>query len=718
MNGHPDHPTREQLRTAAAREVSTRMLTVKIALLVFFLAVTARLVQIQVIDAAKYQEIARRQHTQVVTLPALRGEILDRQVRVLVSNSSLVSYAADPKIVADSIRDVAVRFAEVFGRPASTYLEKLRRDDTRFVWLERRVPPEYRRRIPSGRFGGVVTLNEPRRLYHYAHTAGQLIGLTDIDNHGLSGLELELDSLLRGRSGSVVMQRDALNRQRPSVDYPRVEPVNGNSVVLTIDIEYQGIVEQELRKGVEANHAESGLAVMLDPSSGEVLAMATCVPGGQTDTPSVPLQASRNRVISDMVEPGSVFKIVTAGAALERNLVTPEQKFDAEEGTYKVYLPNGRYRNTITDTHKNGIITFQEAMEVSSNIVMAKVSDLIGSEALYTTARNFGFGTETGIGLPGEVRGELKMPTQWSGTTLNSMSYGYEVASTPLQIAAAYAAVANGGVLMKPFVVKSVLDPDGRIIDETRPERVRRVISKETADVLSRMLHGVVERGTGKLAGLRAVAVAGKTGTARKYENGRYVPGSYIASFVGFFPTENPSVVCLVMLDLPGTPTYTGGLVSAPIFRAIAQKIHATSTRFAPRGPGEGSSALRRAVPDVTTMKVVAATATLAARGFETDIRGDGGQVARQSPEPGTMATQGTDVVLMTVNPGHEGRKGFSVVPDLRGFSIRRAVNRLAMEHLDVAVTGSGVVQSQSPKAGEQVKAGTRVAIRCGGRTN
>lgn len=664
-------------RTVAARESTARMLAVKVGLLLAFSIVVLRLVQIQGLESSKYQEMARRQNSASVPLPALRGVLMDRQGRTLIANSTLVSYGADPRIVGDSATQVARKFADVFQKPPVEYLDRLRKEESRFVWLERRVDSHYRQWIPPGRFNGVIVMDEPRRLYHYAHVGGQVLGFTDIDNRGVSGLELELDSLLRGKDGLVIMQRDALNRRRPSVDYPRIEPVHGNSAVLTIDIEYQAIAEQELERGVAANGAESGIAVMLDPGTGEVLAMANYPPIDPSHPESVSPSDARNRVLTDMVEPGSVFKVVTAAAALEGNLVPPDRKFDAEQGEYRVLLANGRLRNVITDMHKYGVITFREAMEYSSNIVMAKVSDIIGAEALFTMARRFGFGTETGISLPGEVAGELKTPSHWSGTTLNTMAYGYEVAATPLQIAAAYGAVANHGVLMKPYVVKQIVDNEGTVVREAAPERIRQVISRKTADTLTGFFRGVVERGTGQLARVRGLDVAGKTGTARKYVDGHYVPGSYIASFVGFFPASDPSVVCLVMLDLPGTPTYSGGLVSAPIFKAIATKVYTTSMRFAPI-PGTAMAGItRRAVPDVSTMSMESATGLLAARGFAVQAQGEGPLVIKQSPAAGTKAVIGSTVLLVSGGPAQGAPRGYVIVPDVRGLPMRRAVNRL-----------------------------------------
>ncbi|MCK5571325.1 MAG: PASTA domain-containing protein [Bacteroidetes bacterium] len=689
-----------------------RVTVVRITLLLFFLGIVVRLVQVQVIDASKYQELARRQHEARVVLPAARGKIYDRNMKLLVSNTLFLSYGADPVDVGPAAEEIARRFAFVFNKSSSWYMSRLTDTDRRFVWLERRVPPALSRRIKASTFDGIIEMTEPRRLYHYGRLGGQVIGFTDVDHSGLDGIELQLNDRLKGTDGHVIMQRDAHGQRRPSMDYPQAEPINGADVVLTIDIGYQSIVEEELQRGVEHAQAESGLAVIVDPASGEVLAMANYPPLDPATVSKSGREPAKNRVITDMFEPGSVFKVVTAAAALEYDLVRPEHTFDAEEGKYVIRLPREKPR-TISDTHPHGILSFREAMEQSSNIVMAKVSDRVGAERLYTMARNFGFGTETGIELPGEVGGKLKKPTDWSGTTLNSMAYGYEVGVTPLQIVTAYATVANGGVLMKPYIVRQIIDETGEIILKSRPQAVRRVMSPETAEVLSGFFEGVVERGTGSSAQIQELRVAGKTGTARKFVSGRYERGSYTASFVGFFPAEDPKVVCLVMLDRPRAGAFTGGVASAPIFKRIARKVYSISQRFARYLPSEIAEGNGRAVPDVVALRTDIADELLRSQGFDVDVQGDGPMVWSQDPESGAVLNDGAEVVLHTREEASRSRPGYTTVPDLRGLPMRRAINSLAARELVAGVKGSGVVVSQSPAPGREVKTGSRVAIRC-----
>jgi len=689
-----------------------RVLVLKIVLAFLFLIVGMRLAQLQVVDAPRYQEIARRQYEAMVVLPAARGMIFDRHGKVLVSSSMDLSFGADPKFARPNGSALAAKFASTFGKPRGFYMEKLMTASKRFVWLERRVNQGYLKRITPEEYDGLVVMNEPQRVYHYDDLAGQCIGFTDIDNNGLGGVELACDAQLKGVNGYVIMQRDGLGRKRPSVDYPRVEPVNGHNVVLTIDLEYQAVAEEELRKGIERSKAESGLVVMLDPQTGEVLAMANA-PGINPNNIGKAEEARlKNRIITDMFEPGSVFKIVVASTALEQHVVKPTQRFSAENGTYVVRLAGGKSR-TITDTHPYSSLSFQEGLERSSNIVMAKISNLVGAEPFYTMARDFGFGTATGAGLPGEVSGELKKPSTWSGLTLNTMAYGYEVAATPLQIAAAYAAIANHGVLMKPYIVKQIVDERNEIVAETTPQTIRRVVSEETAAILSRMLEGVVERGTGVAARLENTAIAGKTGTYRKFIEGKYESGSYTASFVGFFPAEAPKVVCLVMLDNAHVGGYTGGYASAPIFRNIAEKIVAVSDRFSCEQAALASASVSCVVPDVVSLSPEVATLMLAAQKLRVMTIGKGAATLRQSPPAGTRLAAGGLVKLYAQQDNACVPDGYRVVPELRNLTVRRAINLLTVQQLEAAVEGSGVVIAQVPAAGRQVKMGTRIAIRC-----
>lgn len=709
---------KEPQETPQQKDYKYRLLTVKIVFLLLFVAAAARLVQIQLIESGKYQDIAKKQYEAKVPLMALRGNIYDRNGNVLVANSQFVSFAADPLIAGEDARFIAKEFSKATGKPERDYIARLQ-SNKRFVWLERHLRPDVAELIPMKKMGGVVKMNEAMRIYHYDELAGQVLGATNIDNVGVSGIEQEFNSVLRGVDGYVIMQKDGLGRKRPSVDYPREEAVNGHSIELTIDLQYQSIADEELKKGIARTQAEAGLVVMMRPQTGEVLAMA--------NYPQVNLNkvqdadALKNRIISDMYEPGSVFKIVTASAALESEVVTLDKKFYAENGKYKIEYP-GKQIRVINDSHPMRDVTFMEAMAYSSNIVMAKVSDLIGQERLYTQARDFGFGMSTGIELPSESNGQLRKTSEWSMASLNSIAYGYEVGVTPLQIVTAYSAIANDGMLMKPYIVQREKDASGQEVYAGQPQMIRRVIPKRVNDQMKEMLESVVEFGSGNVVKTPGVRIAGKTGTSRKHVNGRYEEGSYNASFVGFFPVEKPEIVCLVMIEKPKAGGYYGAAASAPIFKAIADRIInnngliAKTIAAGQTVPAHSASTqvdVTVSIPDVAGNDAEEAGAALKQSGLASKVIGTGDEVVRQYPPAGTKVERGSIVQLM-MNESEQSIGADAVkVPEVRGMSIRRAVNKLAAEHFGVTIVGTGVVVNQFPSTGTSMKQGTKITIMC-----
>lgn len=702
--------------TPQLRDYRHRLLIVKVGFLLAFAAAGARLVQIQVVEAGKYREIARKQYEAKVPLVAQRGAVYDRNGSILVANTQFVSFAADPTIAGEDARFIAREFSKVTGRAEREYVARLQ-SSKRFVWLDRHLRPDVAERIPLKKMGGIVKMTEAKRLYHYDEVAGQLLGATNIDNAGVSGIEQQFNDVLKGRDGYVVMQRDGLGRKRPSVDYPREEAVDGHSLELTIDLQYQSIAEEELKKGVARTQSEAGLVVMMRPQTGEILAMA--------NAPSVNLNKVtdadllKNRIVSDMYEPGSVFKIVTASAALRYGAATAERRFYGENGKYRIEYP-GRQVRLINDSHPMRDVTFAEAMAYSSNIVMAKVSDLIGPERLFTQARDFGFGMMTGVELPAEINGQLKKTSEWSMASLNSIAYGYEVGVTPLQIVTAYAALANDGMLMKPYVVQRERDETGQEVYAGQPQMIRRAVPKEIARDVVRMLEGVVEFGSGAVVKIPGVHIAGKTGTSRKHVNGRYEEGSYNASFVGFFPVERPEVVCLVMLEKPKAGGYYGAVASAPIFKAIAERIvhnnglAARTVAAGPAAPAPGTDAEPTVtVPDVAAKSAADAAAVLKGAGLAAKVIGTGDDVVRQYPPAGRKVERGSFVQLMMNEDERAAAAGAPTVPDVRGMSVRRAVNKLAAEQMGVSIVGSGLVVNQFPSPGTAMKPGAKVTILC-----
>ena len=689
------------------------MLFLKTLLLLAFAGIVARLVNIQVLQSEKYQAIAKRQYEKRFTLPAIRGSIYDRNGSLLASNTVFVSFGIDPRAVAGRERKVALALARILPQSADVYEERLR-SSKHFVWIERHVRPDVAKQVESVKAAPLFLVEEPKRLYHYDDFAGQVIGFTDLDNTGIAGLEFKFDSVLKGRDGFAILQRDGLGRTRPSVDYPRVDPCPGKSIVLTIDLAYQSIAEEELRKGVEQCKAESGIVVMMRPATGEILALAQYPPVNPNSPGTASPEAAKVRAVTDQFEPGSMFKIVTAAAGLEHGTVRPDDVIFAENGLYRAKS------RVIRDSHPLGFITFRQAMERSSNIAMAKVSDGIGANRIYRMARAFGFGMPTGVDLPGEIAGDLKHPSEWSRTTLNTLAFGYEVGGTPLQIACAYGALARRGILMRPYIVRAILDSQGDTLALTRPQAIRRVVSRETADTLTNILCGVVERGTGIKARVAGLEIAGKTGTAKKHANGHYEAGKFTASFIGYLPAKDPQLLCLVMLDNPSGESYYGGATSAPVFRAIVERILNTISPLQMASPEMSQPIIagKVPIPDVRHLRVDLAKKILRDQHLAAEAYGahDSQVVYRQVPDHGELAMEGTRVQLITAPGEQQYPDGTVTVPNVRGFSLRRAVNRLFIDGFRTRVEGSGEVAAQLPTAGERVAAGSEITLLCEAR--
>ncbi len=692
-----------------------RILFLKAALIFGLLIVVARLIQIQIIKSSDFKEFARKQYEAKIPLPANRGNIYDRNGNILASNTMFIDLAVDATAISkeDGLKLVNL-LSKVFNKPVQNYL-KILNSEKQFEYLERTVSPEYRKYFEAEKIHGFIIINQPKRLYHYGTVGGQLLGGTNIDNLGLSGIELFANQYLRGVNGYMILQRDGYGRARASIDYPRIEPENGKNLYLTIDLAYQSIAEEELKRGLEKAKADAGILVMLKPATGEVLAIAQCPSFNPNDFSIEDISNQKIRAVTDMFEPGSVFKLVTASAALEHHLVKPEQKFNAENGKYNVNIGGRKFR-LITDTKPHDFLTFQEAMEQSSNIVMAKVSDLVGVDRFYTRARDFGFGVQTMIDLPGEVKGKLKKPNEWSGTTLNTIAYGYEVGTTPIQITAAYGAVANKGILMKPYVIRKIANEHGEIIQESKPLEIRRSISEETAKKLSEFFKGVVLRGTAKTTIIDGICIAGKTGTSRLMIDGKYMQEKFLASFVGYFPAEKPQVVCLVMVDNPRVGGYTGGTTAAPIFREIVNRIRMTKSIFSNGNNGvmaaNHTTNKSVVVPDVANLQLSIALKLLESQNLTADPIGTGKIVLTQEPLPGDSVMAGSKIKLI-FEKKPEISEGYHLIPNVVGLPLRRAINRLTKEGFESVIYGSGTVISQSPDAGQVASQKTVVSIIC-----
>ncbi|NTW48336.1 MAG: penicillin-binding protein 2, partial [Chlorobiales bacterium] len=533
------------------REQKLRTYIVVGVLFVFVGLIVIRLMTVQIVNSAEYKVKAKRQYESRRPVSAARGAIYDRDMQKLATSLTLISFAADPNVFQkqekkpgetharkpENPERVADSLAKIFRKDRNDYLKKLK-EKGNFVWLERNVPIDVAVKVTGMQLPGVRQIREKNR--YYENLAAQVIGFTDRDNNGISGIEKQYDTDLRGTDGVIIMQRTATGKYYPAVDKPLVEPVDGNGLQLTLDMNIQAIVETELKRGLDAAGAQAGIAIVMDVRTGEILAMSNQPDFDMNKKGAYQAEAVRNRAITDTYEPGSTFKLVMATAATELEIRKADDWVFAENGKYRVF------GQTIQDHEKLGKVTFKMAIAQSSNIIAAKTAMAIGPEKFYEYAHAFGFGEKTGIDLIGEVRGKLKPVKDWGKPTLPWMAQGYEVQVTPLQILCAYAALANDGVLMKPYIVKKVLSPDGDVIKENKPVEVREVMSKSSARYVRNYFKTVVDSGTGMAAAIEGLEVGGKTGTAQLLVDGNYRTGSYVSSFVGFFPVNQPEIAAII----------------------------------------------------------------------------------------------------------------------------------------------------------------------------
>jgi cell division protein FtsI (penicillin-binding protein 3) len=529
-------------------------------------------------------------------------------------------------------------------------------------------------------------VKEPKRLFTHGPLAAQVIGTTDVDNNGLTGIELQYNDVLRGKSGFVVMQRDGMGRLRPGINPEREVALDGKSLRLTIDLEMQRVVEQELARGVYENGAISGTVIAIEPSTGDILAMASYPSFHPNRLDQATDDAIRIRSITDQYEPGSTMKAITAAALIEEGKISRLDPVDG--GTGQIQMPGGA---VIKDDHPVGQTNFQGALEQSSNVVFATLSRRLDDRVLYKYVRDFGFGIPTGIDLPGEVRGRLKRPNEFDASTKSYMAFGYEVSATALQVLCAYAAIANNGVLMQPRIIQAVMQDKSNEMMNIPPQKVRQVIREATAEQLKEMLVAVVERGTATQAAIPGVRIAGKTGTAQQLTNGEYDRKNYTASFVGYYPADKPRVAMIVMLDRPTASIY-GGQTAAPIFRRIVQKTMtmlkldvATQERIAATNVSDSV-----VVPDIRGLSYSTADSVLHRLGLRLDTAGAGPLVVRQVPTQGVKLERGS-----SVRAEFQQLANTTARPNVVGFSLRKAITVLHAAGYDVRIRGSGKVIQQ-----------------------
>lgn len=560
---------RRRFGAAAAEAEHARLIRLRAGVLAAILSLagaglTARLVSLHIVQAGALERIAARQQYGEMVVEPRRGRVLDRWGRPLAVNVEAESVYAVPSRI-DNPSAFARAVAPILGlRPAE--VQARLHPDRHFVWLARKVPAQAAAALRGKGLGDAIGfITEARREYPNGMLAAHVLGFAGIDNQGLAGAELAFDHILRGVAGLARIDRDAMGRPRFETRTVARRPVDGADVVLTIDQVLQHIAERELDRALQQARASWGAALIMEPESGELLAVAT----SPRFDPNAFLRAKptawNNPPLSHLYEPGSTFKVILAAAALESGAVDEREIF-ASTGAlrvagYTIREARGRVfpRQTLGDIIRH-----------SSNVGAAMVATRVGAERYHAVIRRFGFGAPTGVELPGEAAGLVPLPGRWGGATLQTIGFGQGISVTPLQMLAAGATLARGGVTVRPHVLRAVRDPDGRAISVTHPEVGRQAVSREVARRVMAMMAEATTRGTGTQAQPEGYAVAGKTGTAQKPSpSGGYLPDAYVASFVGIIPADRPRLAILVLLDEP-KGEYFGSVVAAPLFRAIA----------------------------------------------------------------------------------------------------------------------------------------------------
>ncbi len=707
-------------RRITADESSLRRITALIVFVIlFFIILFFRLFQIQVLDRGKYVEKARNQYLYASELKPARGIIFDRKMRYLAINRNTWSIGVDVTKVVD-YDSTAFHFSYIFKRNKSFYLELLEGNRT-FLWLARGVSEEVVNQIEGLKLPGVRIIKEPRRYYPQNRLAAQLVGFTDIDLKGLSGVELAMNKELQGSHGMAVYQRDALGNTLSDPNYPAKKPKKGKNVILTVDNTFQWIAEEESQYVVDIFDADAATIIITNPTTGEILAMAVKPDFDPNNAGRYSPASWRNRAITDNYEPGSTFKPIIMSAILEEGLKTPEDLIYCENGKYKIY------DRTIEDVKGYGWLSLAKVIKKSSNIGMAKLAKDVDKNLIYQYVRDFGFGVTTGIELPGESNGELKKTIEWSKFTPIGMSYGYGISVTPIQMAMAFGALANGGFLLKPKVYLGLSEVTKFEAENVQPEVIRRVISDSTSKTIVRMLEDVVLDGTGRRAFVEGLRIAGKTGTTKKYDTQlkRYTENNFIGSFIGFFPAESPKILVYVMVDNP-KKAYLGGEVAAPTFKRILQRIFRIieiekNYVASPEPANDNGNGKYIHVPDLTEKRVQVAEEMIEKLSLKFVIENKGDIIISQQPLPGTKVAAGTEIAVkvkeFNENNGNGGNNGkneeYTSVPSVVGLSLREAISRMSRQGLRVVVSGSGKVTHQIPDAGKMIRIGARCVVQC-----
>ncbi len=616
-------------------------------------AVIFRLFTIQVLDSKRYSERSRNQSQLRQILTAKRGTIYD-------CNGKMLALTTEKKIMLK----------------------------------------------PDGTKAGASSTN---RIYPLSDIAGSVLGYVGRDGYGLGGAELAFDNYLRGEDGWIILQKDGKNQRYRKIGLPERDPVPGDDVYLTIDANIQKITQAVLKKTVENFKAKGGWCIVMNPSNGKILAMANEPSFDPNFTSMYSIAERQNKCISYTYEPGSTYKVITASAALQEGIKKEDDLINGNNGRYEIF------HQVIRDHVPYGFLTFTKALSYSSNVCFAQIANEIGNEKLFNYTKNFGFGIRSGIDLPGEEVGIVHPVSAWSGRSRVTVAIGQELSVTLLQITLAYAAVANGGILLEPVIYEKIVDSNGKIVDSAKYKPVRRVLKEDVAMRMRTMLADVAADGTGKKAAIEGIVVGGKTGTAQKPDSGKYSRWRSWSSFIGFIPADKPELLCSVVIDEPAGGEM-GGVAAAPAFNKImTQIISHPELHYAERILGKNDIATQYektdeiTVPDISGLTKDSAETVLIKSRIQYQFAGSGTTITYQAPRAGTKIDKTRMLTAYFDNSSGKQR----IVPDCKGKDLRDAVNLVNLNGLTPYIVGFGKVKKQFPEAGAMMRAAEACTLIC-----
>ncbi len=672
-----------------------RLFVVFTFMAIFFALVTFRLLHFQVVNAARYSEIVTRQSSGTVEIPADRGVIYDRHGRVVANNVYRQSLVAYPE-TKEEVKSAAKYIEKFFGRQRGTAIEDYGLAPNRFRWIKRAMSDAAAARIVADAPRGLYLRQATERKYPFGTIGKQILGYTNIDNkEGQSGLEYSCNQRLAGKPGKADYRRDGLRNIYRVREQALIHPVPGQSLVLTVDWRLQEIIEEELQVAVDKHNAKFGMAAFVDCNNGDILAMAHYDPNEKN-----PLRPVKARVVTDQFEPGSIFKVFGAAALLDQDMVDFAETTYCEKGKFRLG------RRTLHDDKELEWLNFRQIIELSSNIGISKLAINSGGEEILAACKKFGLGQKLLGCMPGETAGKIGAPSRWSEYNTAAFTIGHSVAVSTLQMAVAFATIANGGELLKPRLIFGSVDEDGYVVRNIKRDVIGRAMKERSADSLRAFLRGVVEQGTAKPVNSPAVTIAGKTGTAQIFdvENRRYYRSKYMASFAGFFPAENPMVAGIVVIAEPH-PIHYGGYTAGPAFRKIAERytvlnpdLFASQENVIEESKGHRKTTVE--VPDLSGYTPVDALAKVAEIGLEVRCEGDEGNVVWQFPSPDRLLFEGDDVLVIVAAQ----QDSLHRMINLKGLSLREVAAFCGFAGLSYEVTGAGRVVKQSIEPGSTIK--------------